>query len=177
MNPNCCRYRLPCPRHKLCTVSGGADWGGGGGRLFLAPAKISEEASCSVTHLQGQGFLHHNRMLVVIPACVCAHVYIYTHPAVCTPYTHRDAVRARGCAPHQPRADGVDALHCAPTAPAGHILGPGAMAQLPSACTTIPVLHMPARAPATLSCSLAGGPGAGQGVPQCTACPKRCAGC
>lgn len=80
LNPNCCRCSLPCLQRELGTASGGADSGGRErGRLFLAPAKISKEASCSVIHLQGQGFLHHNRMLVVIPACVCAHVYIYIH--------------------------------------------------------------------------------------------------
>lgn len=127
----------------------------------MAPAKISEEASCSVIHLQGQGFLHHNRMLVVIPACVCAHVYIYTHPAVCTVYTRRDTACTRGCTPHQPRADSVGALLRTSTAPAGRMLGPGAMAQLPSVCTAVPALCMPARAPATLPCSAVGGLGAG----------------
>lgn len=162
LNPNYCRCSLPCPRRELGTTSGGADWGGGkGGRLFLAPAKISEEASCSVIHLQGQGFLHHNRMLVVIPACVCVYVYIYTHPAVCTLYTRRDTACTRGCTTHRPHADGVGALQHAPAAPAGLILGPGAMAQLPSACTAVPVLRTPARAPATLPCSPVGGLGAG----------------
>lgn len=63
-----------------------------GRRLFLAPAKISEEASCSVIHLQGQRFLHHKRSPVVI----CTRVYIYTQPVLCTLYTHRDMVCTRG---------------------------------------------------------------------------------
>ena len=45
--------------------------------------------------------------------------------------------------------------------PAARSLGPGAMAQLPSVCTTALVLPMPAKAPATLPCSPVGGLGAG----------------
>lgn len=61
---------------------------GGGRRLFLAPAKISEEASCSVIHLQGQRFLHHKRSPVVI----CTRVYIYTACAVYTVHTQGHGV-------------------------------------------------------------------------------------
>lgn len=141
----------------------------------MEPAKISEEASCSVIHLQGHGSLHHNGMLVIIPACVCMHVYMYTHPVVCTLYTHRDTVCTWGCAPHQPYAGCVSALQCTPTAPAGHILGPGAMAQLSSVCTAVPLLCTSPRAPPILP--EASWMAWGRDLPRCTACSEHHAGC
>jgi len=143
----------------------------------LAPAKISEEASCSIIHLQGQSFLHHNRMLVVIPACVCARVYIYTHtpPVLCTLYTHRDTACTQGCTPRWPRTVCVGALQSAPTALQLAAWAPGPWHSSPVCvrlrwcCPCQPRLLPP--------CPAARWVAWGQDVPWCTACPKHCAGC
>lgn len=76
--------------------------GGGrkGGRLFLAPAKISEEASCSVIHPQGQGsFASQPEACRKRGLRVLTRVYMYTPRAVYGVHTRGHAVHARAHAP------------------------------------------------------------------------------
>lgn len=94
----------PLSTAELSTASGGAGWGRGGGReggrLFLAPAKISEEASCSVIHPQGQGsFASQPEACRKRGLRVLTRVYMYTPRAVYGVHTRGHAVHAGAHAP------------------------------------------------------------------------------